>query len=79
MLHQVRPHLLPHPGQEVDHPGGKPASWKISKTLAPTTTASSAGLAITVFPTATGPTIIPVKMATGKFQGAMTTPAPRGT
>ncbi len=39
---------------------------------------SSAGLATTVLPTATGPAIIPVKMAMGKFQGAMTTPAPRG-
>ncbi len=59
-------------------PGGNPASAAICANVHPTMGVFEAGLSTTVLPAATGPTVVPVKMARGKFHGGMTTPAPSG-
>ncbi len=38
-----------------------------------------AGLTTMVLPAATGPMVIPARIASGKFHGGMATPAPMGT
>ena len=38
----------------------------------------SAGLRITVFPATSAATVMPLGIASGKFQGGMTTATPRG-
>ncbi len=46
---------------------------------APITGVSDAGLMTTVLPAATGPVAIPARIASGKFHGGITTPAPSGS
>ncbi len=55
-----------------------PASIMISMNLAPITGVLLAGLRITVLPATTGPTVVPVRIASGKFHGGITRPAPNG-
>ncbi len=44
----------------------------------PTIGVFEAGLSTTVLPAATGPIVIPTRIASGKFHGGITTPAPMG-
>ena len=46
--------------------------------LAATTDDCSAGFMTTELPVANAATVMPVRIASGKFQGAMTTTTPRG-
>jgi hypothetical protein len=47
-------------------------------TLAPRTLVNSEGFITTVLPATIAALVIPMRIATGKFQGAMVTPTPIG-
>jgi len=72
------PTSSPMPGRKFTTPTGTPACWKHSINFAPMTPLCSAGFITTVLPVTTAATVIPVRIASGKFQGAMTTATPRG-
>ena len=59
-------------------PRGICAAAKISMSLAAMTDDCSAGFMIAVLPVTSAAEVMPVKIARGKFHGAMTTTTPRG-
>ncbi len=69
----------PGPGSSWITPGGAPAATSASTRQAAMVGVCSAGFKITVLPATRAATVIPVGMASGKFQGEMTaaTPFPR--
>ena len=68
----------PLPGRKLSTPAGTPASSNISISIAPQTADCSAGFMMTVLPVTSAAETMPVRMAIGKFQGAMTSATPRG-
>src|SRR5262245_55102628 len=69
----------PGPGTKFATPGGSPASARIETYFAAITGDWDAGLITTVLPAASAALLIPVRIASGKFQGGMTAVTPRGT
>ena len=67
---------LPLPGRKFNTPSGSPAFSKISTTFAATTGVSLEGLSTTEFPVTTAAAVMPVRIATGKFHGAITATTP---
>ena len=59
-------------------PAGTPAASRIRTSCAAMTGVGSAGFTITVLPATRAAVVMPVRMASGKFHGAMTTATPRG-
>ncbi len=59
-------------------PAGSPASSITSTSFHPIVIVSLAGLRTTVFPVTIAATVMPVRMASGKFQGGMTATTPSG-
>ena len=68
----------PIPGRKASAPGGTPASSRISTSRKAIPGVCSAGLKTTQFPATRDALTMPAGMASGKFQGAMTAPTPRG-
>ena len=66
------------PGKEVQHIFGTPASRESRRAGAAMPGVCSAGLTMTVLPVTRAATVMPVQMASGKFQGLITTATPRG-
>lgn len=65
-------------GKELKAFGGEPASSSTSMNLAAMVGVSLEGLMTTVLPVTRAATVIPARMARGKFQGGMITPTPSG-
>ena len=59
-------------------PAGTPATVRISMKAAAMTEVCSAGFMITALPATSGATVMPHRIASGKFHGAMTAQTPRG-
>ena len=72
------PTVSPRPGSSCNAAGGIPARWKMRTASAAISGVCSAGLASTGLPAASAALICPVKIANGKFQGAMHAIGPRG-
>ncbi len=70
--------LRPCPADNCTTPGGNSTSRKISISLAATTLDCSDGFITTVLPVASAAVVMPVRIASGKFHGAMTAATPRG-
>ena len=68
----------PRPVTRLKTPGGKPASTHRRTSSAAMTGVLFEGLSRTVLPPATAAQAMPQGMASGKFQGEITTPTPRG-
>ena len=75
----VGPISSPTPGRKFATPAGNSTSCRISISLAPMTADCSAGLMMTGQPVTSAAAVMPVRMASGKFHGAMTTATPRGS
>jgi hypothetical protein len=71
------PTLGPSPSTMLKTPLGTPASPNTSRSFAVITGDCSAGIITTVLPATSAAVDIPVRIASGKFQGAMTTATPR--
>ena len=69
--------ILPSPVTNCSAVAGIPASRKMRTAAAPTSGACSAGLATTLLPAISAAAIWPVKIASGKFHGAIATQTPR--
>ncbi len=72
------PTSSPIPGTKFTTPGGTPASIRMSISAAAITVVCSAGFMMTAFPATRGAAVMPQRIASGKFQGAIATPTPRG-
>ena len=60
-------------------PLGTPASSSISISIAPMTGVKLAGFMTTVLPVTSAATVMPARIAIGKFHGATTSTTPRGS
>ena len=67
----------PPPGMSCKASGGMPAAWHSLMASAAISGVCGAGLASTVFPAASAAPAMPMKIASGKFHGAMVTNTPR--
>ncbi len=70
------PIFAPEPVTNESTPGGRPASCKSSTSLAAMTGAVLAGFRITGLPATSAAAVMPAVIASGKFQGGMTTHVP---
>jgi hypothetical protein len=68
----------PLPVSRQNDRSGKPASRSASANLAAMVGVSLDGLSTTVLPVTSAATVIPAKIARGKFQGGITSPTPSG-
>ena len=68
----------PSPGTSEIAPAGTPPARSASTTRRPQPGACSAGLRTTVLPVARAAAAMPMGIASGKFQGAITAQTPRG-
>jgi hypothetical protein len=62
----------------VNEASGKPASSRTSANLAAMVGVSLDGLTMAVLPATSEATVMPTRMASGKFHGGITTPTPSG-
>ena len=60
-------------------PGGTPAARRMRASLAPMTGVAPAGFMMTVLPVTRAAVVMPLRMASGKFHGAITAATPRGS
>ena len=72
------PTTSPRPVQRLMTPSGMWTSRKTSSNHAAQIDVADAGFTTTVLPVARAPVIIPVRSASGKFQGEMIAPTPSG-
>ena len=75
---RISPTTAPLPTSIENDCGGKPASNSTSANLAAMVGVSLEGLITTVFPATSAAVVIPTMMASGKFQGGIITPTPKG-
>src|SRR5256885_2575086 len=66
------------PEMKLITPGGRPTSSTTSINLAAIVGESDDGLSTTVFPATTAALVMPAMIASGKFQGGMIAPTPKG-
>ena len=72
--------LAARAGQEVDDAGRRAGRLEEARPAARRSRGvCSAGFTITVLPATSAALVMPVRMASGKFHGAMTTATPRGS
>ncbi len=72
------PTAAPLPVSSVKARSGKPASSSTSANLAAMVGVSLEGLITTVLPVTSAATVMPARIASGKFHGGITTPTPSG-
>ena len=65
-------------GRKLTVPGGAPAASRMRTSCAAMTGVGPAGLTMTGLPATSAALVMPVRMASGKFQGAITRATPRG-
>ena len=72
------PTVEPPPGTKFRTPSGSPASSQACTNISAMPTASEEGFKTTVFPVTSAAVVIPVRIASGKFQGGITAQTPSG-
>ena len=75
----VGPTSSPRPGRKASAAGGTPASSSISCSRSAISDDCSAGFITTVLPVTSAAVVMPARIASGKFHGAITTATPRGS
>ncbi len=68
----------PGEGRKFTVPGGAPAASRSRTSCAATSGVGPAGFMMTGFPATSAAAVMPVRMASGKFHGAITNATPRG-
>ncbi len=75
---RAAPTVSPTPGRKCSTSFGTPASHSREQSTCAMPGVCSAGLTMTVLPVTRAATVMPQQIASGKFQGLMTTATPRG-